>query len=84
MFSNEAQKGKKSKSVIRSLVYGYPAHGFAICYDEAKKIGLMVSQSSDYPDWEGVWEFINKLIVTHREDKLLWHLTNEQFLPWSK
>lgn len=83
MFKNIKIGAEKSaEKAISDLVYDYPAHGFAICYNEAKKIGLEVEEASKYPEWERVWKLINKLRKSKK--KHLWHLTEKQFRSWTR
>jgi len=58
-----AKKNKEelAQSIAHQLVWGYPSHGFAICINEAKKIGLEVCHSSVYPEWRTLWETFEML-----------------------
>jgi len=81
MAKNKTVLSKSTDDIISSLVYDYPAHGFAICYTEAKKIGLNVFPETDYPEWPKVWTFINRL--SKFTSKRIWHLTEGQFDTWT-
>lgn len=82
MFKNEEHSSKKAEDIITKMVYDYPAHGFAICYDEAYKLGLKVYKSEEYLDWERVWTFFNRL--ANFKKRAIWHLTEGQFKSWTK
>jgi hypothetical protein len=82
MFKNKISPENAAEKTISSLVYKYPAHGFAICYDEAKKIGLVVEKSDDYADWDNVWKFNNEIDKLNK--KIIWHLDESQFMSWTK
>lgn len=82
MFKNEPLSLRISDKIIKKLVYDYPAHGFAICYDEAKEIGLNVKRAEEYPDWDKIFKFIVRL--RSREERALWHMTEAQLNTWVK
>jgi len=82
MFKNEIKKENVSEKTISSLVYDYPAHAFAICYEEAKNIGLVVDKSENYPDWDRAWKLNQKIDKLNK--KIIWHFTENQFDSWTK
>ena len=82
MFEDQNQAEDKSSKTVSRLVYDYPAHGFAICLNEAKDLGLIIGSSEEYPDWDKIWKFIIRL--TNLKRKALWHLTESQLKIWTK
>lgn len=82
MFRSKISPENAAEKTISSLVYKYPAHGFAICYDEAKRIGLAVEKSDNYAGWDNVWKFNNEIDKLNK--KVIWHLSESQFDSWTK
>ena len=41
----------EAHSLIRQLVYAYPAHGYVICREEARKLGLPIENAEEHPRW---------------------------------
>jgi hypothetical protein len=56
MLANKKNKDEMAQSIAHQLVWGYPSHEFAICINEAKRIGLEVCHCSEYPQWNNLWE----------------------------
>lgn len=56
MLAKHPDKEKKAESIAESLVWDYPAHEFAICFREAKKLGLNVSAWREYEYRQPVWD----------------------------
>jgi len=47
---------KEAERIAESLVWDYPAHEFAICLREARKLGLRVCAWRDYKHWQPLWD----------------------------
>lgn len=43
-----------SAEMVRKLVKEYPAHGYVISRDEARKLGLVVDDAETHPRWEAI------------------------------
>lgn len=56
MLANQDNKEAEAERIAESLVWDYPAHEFAICFREAKKLGLKVCVWRDYKYWQPLWE----------------------------
>lgn len=82
MLKNDPLRIKNSDKIITELVYNYPAHGFAIWFDEANRIGLEVDKAENYKDWDKVFKLVVRLRNNKR--KALWHLTESQLKTWAK
>ena len=61
MLAEKKNKDELSGAIAHKLVWGYPSHGFAICINEAKRIGLEVCHLSEYSDWDILWETFQML-----------------------
>lgn len=55
MLADNNDKEKEAERIAESLVWDYPAHEFAICFREAKKLGLKVCAWRDYKYWQPLW-----------------------------
>lgn len=47
---------RKSKDIMKKLVWEYPSHSFAIDLKQAVDLGLEVASASQYENWDFLWE----------------------------
>jgi len=73
MFKVDSDPEKKAENVIHKLVWEYPEHGFAICSEEAKRLGLNITDAERFKDWDKIWQFHTELL---KQQKKLIHLAS--------
>jgi len=61
MFRQDKDGKEKAKTIIHSLVWNYPYHGYAISRDEAKKLGLRIIEAESFKPWDQLWQNYMKL-----------------------
>ncbi len=62
MFKDESAGEDLADETIMELVWEYPAHGYAICSSEAKRINLKVVDASAYAEWDKLWKLYVELM----------------------
>jgi len=62
MFKGAINSEQTADIVITELVWGYPEHGFIIDADEARRIGLKITNSENFLQWGISWEIYKKFI----------------------
>jgi hypothetical protein len=61
MFKNRRNKEELAEDISHKLVYEYPEHSFAICCEEAHRLGLNISKADQVQAWGDVWKIYLKL-----------------------